>query len=116
VADSPEPHRVLAGLSFSDVLVALGGAARAGDGYVANVLVTEALNRHRRMAAFYGAITVGAAVFIIVRTLLVAAFAADVGVSPLIAVAVTVLVLFIAAGIAFAAYATARRRLARLTV
>lgn len=70
VRDARDRPRAIAALGDAEVILALGGAARTGDAYVANVLTTEALNRQRRLAARFAAIAVGAAVFIVPRVLL----------------------------------------------
>jgi PAS domain S-box-containing protein len=51
VRDAREPARELRAMSDGEVIAALGGASRACDPYLANVLATEALNRVQRQSA-----------------------------------------------------------------
>ena len=70
VRDASDRAKAIAALRDAEVLLALGGAAREGDRYLANVLTTEALNRHRRQTAWFAAVTLGAAFFIVPRVAL----------------------------------------------
>lgn len=67
---SSDKVHLIAAMHDAEVIVALGGAARSGDAYLANVLATEALNRHRRLTALFAAVAYGAAAFIVPRVVL----------------------------------------------
>lgn len=102
--------KAISAMYDAEVILALGGAARAGDTYLANVLTTEVLNRHRRLAAWFAAVAYGAAAFIFPRIVLTFVLADPrLDVSEAWRVLLTVVLLVASGTVAAAMYWRARR-------
>lgn len=67
----------MARLHDEEILQALGAASKESDPYLANVLATEALNRHRRLVARLWAVAVAYTLLFALGTLLVLSAAAS---------------------------------------
>lgn len=111
VKGAEDRRGAITGLDDAEVLQALAGASRGGDAYLANILATEALNRHRRNAAWCAAIAMGAGAAIVLRTLLLLFFAAhpDTWADDVVLL-LTSLVLLAAGFLAFGVYRSTLRR------
>lgn len=106
----------LASLDDTRVLLALGGAAGAGDSYLANVLTTEALNRHRRRAALQFAIAVAGLSFVVIGVAPIVVVDLEWGIPSWIILGSVFALFVLTAVLGGVAYWTARRRLAQLRV
>lgn len=51
IREAEDRQLAISALSYDDLILALGGASRGGDTYLANILTSELLNRSRRVAA-----------------------------------------------------------------
>lgn len=110
VRDATDRKAAIGALTDAEVLAALGGASRERDAYLANVLTTEALNRHRRLVALFAAVTYGSAAFILPRILLQFVFASpQTDPSELLRLLLTLALLFGSGTVALVAYLRAQR-------
>lgn len=109
VRDAADRKEAIKALNDAEVLVALGGASKQNDAYLANVLTTEALNRHRRLVALFAAVAYGSSAFIFPRLVLQFVFASPhTDPSEALRVLLTVVLLLASGTIALLAYLRAK--------
>lgn len=110
VRDATDRKEAIEALTDAEVIVALGGASKQNDAYLANVLTTEALNRHRRLVALFAAVAYGSAAFILPRLVLQFVFASPhTDPSEALRVLLTVVLLLASGTVALLAYLRAKR-------
>lgn len=115
VQDADDRVAAIRRMNDAEVIKALGAAATEGDEYLANVLTTEALNRQRRFAALFAAITIGAAFFVALRLVLSIFFAArDPGIPDPVRLVLTIGILLAGTAVAGVTYWRAKGQISTL--